>query len=92
MENLIRVHLVFYGRVQGVGFRFHSSHKATSLGLTGWVRNVEDGTVEMEAQGSPAALKELVNYIDTHPRFYLEKIDKDFIGIKKGEHGFSVTY
>lgn len=91
MENVIRMHLVFHGHVQGVGFRFYSSHKASILGLTGWVRNAEDGTVEMEAQGSAAALKELVNYIDTNPRFYLEKIDRDFIEIKKGEHGFSVN-
>ncbi len=49
----IRKHIQFYGRVQGVGFRYHATYKARFLGLTGWVRNCYDGTVEMEVQGEP---------------------------------------
>ena len=40
----------FYGRVQGVGFRYHAKHAAAALGLTGWVRNEYDGSVMMEVQ------------------------------------------
>ena len=51
MSGMIRKHILFYGRVQGVGFRYHATYKASLLGLTGWVRNLEDGSVEMEVQG-----------------------------------------
>ena len=43
MSEMIRKHILFYGRVQGVGFRYHATYKASLLGLTGWVRNLEDG-------------------------------------------------
>ena len=46
----IRKHFYFSGRVQGVGFRFQACRIARSLGLTGYVQNVWDGWVEMEAQ------------------------------------------
>ena len=44
-------HIVFIGRVQGVGFRFTAFHIANRYKLTGFVRNCADGTVEMLAQG-----------------------------------------
>jgi acylphosphatase len=47
------------GRVQGVGFRWHTVRAASALGLTGWVRNLPDGGVEVLAEGSPEALKAL---------------------------------
>lgn len=56
----IRRHYVFSGYVQGVGFRYAASHTAQHLGVTGWVRNQYDGTVEMEAEGTPADLNELI--------------------------------
>ena len=43
---MIRRHYLFYGRVQGVGFRFTTYQKAKNLGLTGWVCNLSDGSVE----------------------------------------------
>lgn len=42
------------GQVQGVGFRFTNTNLAQARSLTGWVRNMEDGSVEMELQGTPA--------------------------------------
>jgi acylphosphatase len=60
---MIRKHIIFYGRVQGVGFRFYSLHKAESLGLTGWVRNLYDGTVEMEVQGKDDDIDRLILYL-----------------------------
>ena len=47
----IRYHVIFYGQVQGVGFRYRAYYAAYQLGLTGWVRNCWDETVEMEVQG-----------------------------------------
>ncbi len=43
----VRRHFIFYGYVQGVGFRWRASHTAQRFGITGWVRNLDDGFVEM---------------------------------------------
>lgn len=49
--KMVRKHIIFSGRVQGVGFRYTACYLARSLGLTGWVKNLWDGDVEMEVQG-----------------------------------------
>ena len=54
------VHLVVVGRVQGVAFRAYAVDEATRLGLSGWVRNRFDGTVEARAEGSPDAVDAFV--------------------------------
>lgn len=53
----------FYGRVQGVGFRYRAQQAARSLGVTGWVTNLYDGSVEMEAQGKEEELDRLLAMI-----------------------------
>lgn len=55
----IRKHIYVSGRVQGVGFRFRTQQLARGFGLTGWVRNLYDGRVEMELQGSEADMDHL---------------------------------
>lgn len=52
----LRLHLRFIGTVQGVGFRWTNQGIANQLSLAGWVRNNDDGSVEMEIQGPPAAI------------------------------------
>lgn len=54
------VHLVVVGRVQGVAFRAYAVDEATRLGLSGWVRNRPDGTVEARAEGSRQAVDAFV--------------------------------
>ncbi|MCD8169752.1 MAG: acylphosphatase, partial [Clostridiales bacterium] len=58
--NVVRKHIIFSGRVQGVGFRYTACYLASSLGLTGWVNNLWDGDVEMEVQGDEASISRLV--------------------------------
>ena len=48
---MIRKHIIAHGRVQGVGLRFTVTGFAKKYNVTGWVRNLYDGTVEMEVQG-----------------------------------------
>ena len=50
MADIVRKHIIFHGSVQGVGFRYYSEHKANQLRLTGWVKNLYNGDVEMEVQ------------------------------------------
>ncbi len=55
------------GRVQGVGFRYATHEKATRLGLKGYVRNLDDGSVLIEAEGDPGLLDELVAWCHRGP-------------------------
>ena len=55
-----RFRVRFYGRVQGVGFRYTAYHIAESYGLSGWVENEYDGSVLCEVQGDNAAIDEFL--------------------------------
>ena len=61
----VRKHIVFHGRVQGVGFRYTAKYAASSLDLTGWARNEYDGTVTMEVQGREAMIDKLLVRLNT---------------------------
>lgn len=54
--------------MQGVGFRFFAERHARQLGLEGYVRNRYDGAVEVEAEGSAAALEQFLNQLRQGPR------------------------
>ncbi len=75
MQTKIRKHIVFYGRVQGVGFRYYAVNKANQLGLTGWVKNLPDGTVEMEVQGEEPLIDQLVIFLQNRTYIWIEKLD-----------------
>ena len=66
----VRRHIVFHGRVQGVGFRYTAKYLANSLNLVGWVQNEWDGTVTMEVQGREWLINELLK-VDWRPVFWL---------------------
>ena len=59
-----RVHLIVSGHVQGVFFRASTRERATDLGLTGWVKNRVDGTVEIVAEGPRDALGDLLAWCE----------------------------
>lgn len=61
------LHFAIHGRVQGVYFRASMVAEARRLGLTGWVRNRHDGSVEAYACGKPAALDALVTWAESGP-------------------------
>lgn len=62
-----RLHAVVEGFVQGVNFRYYTVRKAISLGLTGWVANRWDGTVETVAEGLREALLEFLSFLHVGP-------------------------
>jgi acylphosphatase len=61
------VHLEVVGRVQGVGFRWFVRETARRVGLAGWVRNHDDGRVEIAASGTQTAIDELKSVARTGP-------------------------
>ena len=63
MAEKARFKAIVHGRVQGVNFRYYTRLKARALGITGYVRNNWDGTVEVDAEGDKAALEELLEFL-----------------------------
>lgn len=90
-----RYFLRWEGQVQGVGFRFTNTNLAQTHTLTGWVRNMEDGSVEMEVQGAPANILSHLealhaSYERMGIRFRLE--DAQIRAALTSEDGFSPRY
>ncbi|HDH57693.1 MAG TPA: acylphosphatase [Bacteroidetes bacterium] len=67
--NDVRAHIVIMGRVQGVGFRYFAISWAERLGLTGFVRNNYDGSVETEVEGDRSAVEEYIAQMKLGPRW-----------------------
>lgn len=61
--------LLISGRVQGVGYRYFAEQSANLLGVRGWVRNLDDGRVEVHASGTPEQLDDFEARLRQGPRF-----------------------
>ncbi|KQB35911.1 acylphosphatase [Acidiplasma aeolicum] len=68
------IHAIFYGNVQGIGFRAHIRAKAISLGLYGWVKNLDDGSVESLICGNEDKIRELMKYAHKIPGAVIDRI------------------
>lgn len=78
------VHVEVGGRVQGVGFRWFVREAARRHGVKGWVRNREDGSVEVAAEGDPSTLEQFLGEVERGPRGarveYLRRLPADGVG------------
>jgi acylphosphatase len=63
----VSFHAVVHGRVQGVAFRYYARDYARRRGITGWIRNRPDGTVEVKAEGSPEDLHDFEAWLHEGP-------------------------
>ena len=63
----VAVRIIIHGKVHGVCFRTSTQTKALELNLTGWVRNLSSGTVEVHAEGSRDSLNQLIKWCQTGP-------------------------
>jgi len=80
------IKLKIYGRVQGVAFRWSARSKAEDLNLVGWVKNVNDGTVECQVEGGEVQLEKFLEWIKNGPRF--AKVNEVKINWEKPKGGF----
>jgi acylphosphatase len=64
----IAAHVYVAGLVQGVAFRYYARREARSLGITGWVKNLHDGRVELLFEGEEAAVDQMVDWCRHGPR------------------------
>lgn len=82
--------LVVEGRVQGVGFRVSCARRARALGLSGWVRNLPDGGVEVLLQGSPDSVAEVERWCAHGPHLAEVTSVEATSEPHAPEHGFAV--
>ena len=88
-----RLHAIVHGRVQGVNFRYYTVRTAQRLGLTGWVANRWDGTVETVAEGQSEVLNEFWDFLHRgSPSSMVQQVDVNW-GTATGEFKrFGVRY
>lgn len=88
-----RARILVTGRVQGVFFRDHTQRWASSLGVTGWVRNLSNGRVEAMAEGEKESIKDLINRLkDGPPLALVEKVDVNWEEFKDEFKDFRITW
>jgi acylphosphatase len=82
--GLKQIHIKVEGRVQGVFFRASAQREAKRLGLTGWVRNRNDSSVELVAEGEETGIKDLIAWAQSgSTAARVEKVDvrwRSFVG------------
>ncbi len=67
MASEERAHVYVSGQVQGVNFRGATQDKAEELGLSGWVRNLQDGRVEAVFEGDPGTVRQMIEWCESGP-------------------------
>lgn len=86
----MRKRLRFYGWVQGVGFRWRARHAANAVGVTGWVKNEDDGSVTMELQGAEAQIDRVIQMVEQGRYIEVVAIDAQNVPAVANERGFEV--
>ena len=87
-----RVHVIVSGLVQGVGFRYFAVSLASKYQISGWVRNLYNGDVELEAEGTSERLQFFLQEVQEGNRFVrVRNMEVSTISLKN-EKGFRVVY
>ncbi|MGV3464222.1 MAG: acylphosphatase [Heyndrickxia sp.] len=87
-------HIIATGKVQGVGFRFTVQQKAASLGITGWVKNLPNGSVEIKAEGSKELLNRFIESLKSglNPFIKIKDLHVELMDEVKKYKNFRVLY
>ena len=87
---MVRKHFIFYGVVQGVGFRYRAVQAAQMLGLTGCVSNEPDGSVSMEVQGDSDCIDRMTEMLRQGTYIEIDRIEVSVLAPQEHETGFHV--
>ncbi len=87
-QPIVRKHIVFFGQVQGVGFRYRAVHAAAAYSCTGWVRNEWDGSVTMEIQGAEDQIDRVILAVERGTYVRIENMDVRSVPTIENERGF----
>jgi acylphosphatase len=92
MDDVIRRRALVHGTVQGVGYRFSTEGEADRLGVDGFVRNLPDGTVEVEVEGQPELVGHLLAWLEEGPSgSEVSRVDVEEVE-PTGEGGFETRH
>lgn len=86
----VRKHILFSGRVQGVGFRYRAMYLCQTYSLTGWVGNLWDGRVEMEIQGEERSIYDMIGALNTGSFIRIDDYVVKDLPVDVTEHRFEV--
>ena len=89
MPDRIRKRFVFFGNVQGVGFRWRARQAAAAAGASGWVRNDLRGSVTLELQGSREQIDAVLAAIERGRYIRIEDVEAQSLPLEPGERGFT---
>jgi len=89
---VVQAHIIFSGRVQGVGFRFTVQRYALELKLTGWVKNLPDGTVETLVEGAEEQVERLCSHLEEFFKGYIQDKRIDLFPSQGSFHTFEIAY
>ena len=81
-----------FGKVQHVGFRYTAVYLAKDLYLTGWVQNLHDGSVLLEAQGGTAQLRKFLIQLKSQKHLHIEKSTITVLPLQPYERSFRVRH
>ena len=87
-----RIHACYSGSVHGVGFRFTAERTASSLGLSGWVKNLPDGRVEVVCEGGEVALKSFLEKLAGVFNSYIRDSDIEWCTATGEFEGFDIRF
>ncbi len=91
-SNPVRRHVIYAGRVQGVCFRMISRDLSRGFQVVGYVRNLPDGTVELEAQGDSAEVDRFLAAIASEFKSNIRETDMSDLAPRDGDSTFQITY
>jgi acylphosphatase len=87
-----RAHIIVSGMVQGVGYRYFVERQARSLGLGGWVRNLPNREVEIQAQGDRSRIEILIQSLWTgNPYATVNNVQVNWLKVEGGLHDFEIV-
>lgn len=85
---MVRKHIIFYGSVQGVGFRWRARNAAEHFSCTGWAKNEWDGSVSMEIQGEEEDIDRVILAIEKGTFVRIDNMDVKMLPVVEREYGF----